>query len=320
MDKQRSYKSYYKRRLKNATQCNALGRSARRRNNIFMANQWIRLWVDLPNDPKWRTIARVSKQPITAVVSVYVHMLVVAANNHGDIDGWEDEDVASALDMEESDIAAIREAMQGRVLSGKHLSGWEKRQPKREETGEDGINKSTERSRKNREKQRFEANQEIMQRTGTQCNAPDTDTDTDTEYKNTVSSVPEEDGECLDKEIIPEQPKEEKPVKNNYPADFNAFFQAFPHKDGVSKKRAYEAWRKARDKPSLQDLLAKIEILKRSDQWLRGIIPHPSTWLNGKCWETVGSTPMQGQIVDHTPRPEIFDPATVFGEGFKLEY
>lgn len=138
--------------------------------------------------------------------------------------------------------------------------------------------------------------------------------------KNTVSSVPEEDGECLDKEIIPEQPKEEKPVKNNYPADFNAFFQAFPHKDGVSKKRAYEAWRKARDKPSLQDLLAKIEILKRSDQWLRGIIPHPSTWLNGKCWETVGSTPMQGQIVDHTPRPEIFDPATVFGEGFKLEY
>ncbi|ENW8560590.1 hypothetical protein ACR6SH_005434, partial [Escherichia coli] len=25
-----------------------------------MANAWLRLWHDMPNDPKWRTIARVS--------------------------------------------------------------------------------------------------------------------------------------------------------------------------------------------------------------------------------------------------------------------
>ncbi|ENT9428360.1 hypothetical protein QSD88_RS19685, partial [Escherichia coli] len=24
-----------------------------------MANAWLRLWHDMPNDPKWRTIARV---------------------------------------------------------------------------------------------------------------------------------------------------------------------------------------------------------------------------------------------------------------------
>ncbi|EOP2197647.1 hypothetical protein QSF09_003200, partial [Escherichia coli] len=25
-----------------------------------MANAWLRLWHDMPNDPKWRTISRVS--------------------------------------------------------------------------------------------------------------------------------------------------------------------------------------------------------------------------------------------------------------------
>ena len=27
-----------------------------------MANSWLRLWHDMPNDPKWRTIARKSKR------------------------------------------------------------------------------------------------------------------------------------------------------------------------------------------------------------------------------------------------------------------
>lgn len=101
-----------------------------------MANHWLRLWTDLPNDPKWRTISRVSKQPISSVISVYIHMLVSAANNSdnpGHLYGWVDEDIASALDLDESDVISIREAMQGRVLDGDFLSGWEKRQPKRED-------------------------------------------------------------------------------------------------------------------------------------------------------------------------------------------
>ncbi len=43
-----------------------------------MANAWLRLWHDMPNDPKWRTIARVSGQPIATVMAVYIHLLVSA--------------------------------------------------------------------------------------------------------------------------------------------------------------------------------------------------------------------------------------------------
>ncbi len=35
-----------------------------------MANSWLRLWHDMPNDPKWRTIARKSEQSIALVSSV----------------------------------------------------------------------------------------------------------------------------------------------------------------------------------------------------------------------------------------------------------
>lgn len=48
-----------------------------------MANAWLRLWHDMPNDPKWRTIARVSGQPIATVMAVYIHLLVDALTHAG---------------------------------------------------------------------------------------------------------------------------------------------------------------------------------------------------------------------------------------------
>lgn len=96
---------------------------------------WLRLWLDMPNDPKWRTIARVSKQPITAVICVYLHLLVSAANatERGRTQNVSSEDIASALDLESEQVDAIMLAMQGRVLEGNLLSGWKKRQPLRED-------------------------------------------------------------------------------------------------------------------------------------------------------------------------------------------
>lgn len=96
---------------------------------------WVRLWHDMPTDPKWRTIARRARQTIPNVMSVYLHMMINASNatERGTLENWNDEDVASALDLETEDVAAIREAMQGRVLEGNRLTGWEKRQPARED-------------------------------------------------------------------------------------------------------------------------------------------------------------------------------------------
>lgn len=101
---------------------------------------WFRLWNDMATDPKWRTIARASRQSISEVMAVAVHMLTHAsnANVRGYIDGFEDEDVATALDLATEAVTAIRDAMQGRFLQGDQLLGWDKRQPKREDPGSTG--------------------------------------------------------------------------------------------------------------------------------------------------------------------------------------
>lgn len=126
-----------------------------------MANSWFRLWTDMVNDPKWRTIARVSKQKVGDVIAVYLHMMTMAANanERGRTEGFNDEDVATALDIDTEQVTAIREAMQGRVLDGDLLTGWEKRQPLRE----DGA---SERGKAFRDRKKAE-----KERTQTQTNA-----------------------------------------------------------------------------------------------------------------------------------------------------
>ena len=134
---------------------------------------WLRLWHDMPTDPKWRTIARVSGQPLACVIALFNLVLVNASSNsneRGTLLGWSDEDAASALDMESESIRAIMNAMQGRILDGDRLSGWERRQPKREDSG---IGKRVAEYRKRNVTQ---CNASV-----TQGNAPDTDTDTDTD-------------------------------------------------------------------------------------------------------------------------------------------
>lgn len=151
-----------------------------------MANQWVRLWHEMPNDPKFKTVARVSKQPITAVISVYVHMLITASSavKRGEIEAWEDEDIASSLDLETEQVTSIREAMQGRLLDGEKLTGWDKRQPLREDS-------SAERTKTYRDNKKKASVGECV----TQCDASvthrhaqdkDTDTDKDTELKTTT--------------------------------------------------------------------------------------------------------------------------------------
>jgi hypothetical protein len=99
-----------------------------------MANQWLRLWHELPNDPKWRTIARASGEPIPSVIAVYLHLIVSASMNvtRGTINVIP-EDIASALDIGTDSVTHIMDAMQDRVLDVDRITGWKNRQPERED-------------------------------------------------------------------------------------------------------------------------------------------------------------------------------------------
>ena len=99
--------------------------------------EWFRLWHDMPNDPKWRTIARASGQPVAVVLAVALHLMADASRNvtRGHV-SVTPEDVASAIDVTDDAVEAIFSAMQGRIMDGDVLTGWAKRQPKREEYGD----------------------------------------------------------------------------------------------------------------------------------------------------------------------------------------
>ena len=123
-----------------------------------MANSWLRLYHEMPNDPKWRTIARAAKQTIPLVLSVYVHLLTIASGaiERGTLVNVNSEDLASALDVDCASVDAVLEAMQGRVLEGEKVSGWSGRQVNREDS-------STERMREHRNRKVTQGDAHVTQ-------------------------------------------------------------------------------------------------------------------------------------------------------------
>lgn len=109
----------------------------------------------MPNDPKFRVIAKASKQPLHLVIALYVTLLVDASSNamSRGVTQCHDEDLAVTLDCDIEQISVIKEAMQGRLLDGNSLRGWERRQPKREDVGDEetGAKSAAERQRAKRE-------------------------------------------------------------------------------------------------------------------------------------------------------------------------
>lgn len=167
-----------------------------------MANSWLRLWHDMPTDPKWRTIARKSKQRIGDVIAVYLHLLVNASSNtetngnarvtQGNADkrgvtkNLCADDIASSLDMDVEQVEQILSAMQGKVLDGERLTGWTKRQPKREDDSAPRVKAFRDKKRAAQEAAKNEKNDgETHGNAGvTQGNAPDKDPDKDKELKD----------------------------------------------------------------------------------------------------------------------------------------
>lgn len=168
-----------------------------------MANQWLRLWHDMPTDPKWRTIARVSGQRIGDVIAVFTHMLVCASNatERGRTQSLCSEDVASALDIDTEQVEQIIAAMQGRVLDGDLLKGWEIRQVSRED-GSAGRSKAWREAKKQEKTEDLNAGERERthpERNRTQTErkqTPDKDKDKDTDIKETNVSFARATRKC----------------------------------------------------------------------------------------------------------------------------
>lgn len=164
-------------------------------------SHWLRLWHDFPSNPKFRTVARLAGRSISEVQAVYLDLLCNAgkhstapdrsrpqttAPERGVARSFRSEDCASLLDLETEQVEAILAAMQGRLLDGLRILGWEKRQPLRED---DSAGRS--RRRREREREAREAGEDpegprpqptATDRTRTQPTAPDTDTDIRTSH------------------------------------------------------------------------------------------------------------------------------------------
>ena len=140
---------------------------------------WLRLWTETPNDPKFRSIAKISGQHITVVLSVFMHMLCSAktSSEQGSLCDWVDEDIAAALDLDPEQVVAIRTAMQGKILDGDRMQNWEKRQPNREDDSRERV--AACRARQKERTQNTPGNAE--QNNVTHRNAPETETETETE-------------------------------------------------------------------------------------------------------------------------------------------
>ena len=155
------------------------------------AGYWLRLWTETPNDPKFRSIAKISGQHITVVLSVFMHMLCSAktSSEQGTLCDWVDEDIAAALDLDSEQVVAIRTAMQGKILDGDRMQNWEKRQPNREDDSRDRVAACRARQKERTENKPGNAEQNNV----THCNAPETETETETEEDKNVISSPNGD-------------------------------------------------------------------------------------------------------------------------------
>ena len=72
-------------------------------------------------------------------------------------------------------------------------------------------------------------------------------------------------------------------TKHNIDKQFDEFWSLYPKK--VEKKKAKAVFEKLDpDEELLKKMLDAIKKQKESDQWQRGFVPNPTTWLNGERW------------------------------------
>jgi len=208
-----------------------------------MACEWFRSWHGAPTDPKWRTVAKragVRPGDVAAVVWLLLDR-ASQADKRGSIEGYDAEVLADALGYEASDVIGIISALHDKgVLVNSVFSGWERYQPKREDSSTERTrewrNRRAENSGKREIHEENQQTRDATEQSVTHGDAAkhnvtlDTDTDTDTDKKDiSQPSVA--------------RPKQVR-TRKAYPEDFEAFWKAYPTDPNQSKAEALAAWQR----------------------------------------------------------------------------
>ena len=112
----------------------------------------------------------------------------------------------------------------------------------------------------------------------------------ETEYKKEKDKLVQIDGKYEEKDnVIPNDNQMEPQVRlgkvsiDNNICVFEKFWKEYPNKE--NKKKAKEIWKRKNLDSSLQEIIDFIKKARETDRWKKGIIPHPTTFLNQERWE-----------------------------------
>lgn len=84
---------------------------------------------------------------------------------------------------------------------------------------------------------------------------------------------------------------------------FADFWEAYPRRTG--RADAEVAFVKNGAFDLIEHVISAIEAHKKTEQWQRGIYPHPATWLNGRRWEDDLTHEQQRHKSTNSRRPEV---------------
>ena len=137
-------------------------------------------------------------------------------------------------------------------------------------------------------------------------------TESDNPFSETVSPIPDKNTDKNTDNNLSDHGSDGARV--NQDAQFAQFWERYPRKEG--RKRAREKWKRLNPDPALfAEIMAGLERHIRSEQWRRGVIPHPTTWLNGERWEDelTDNGPSGPNAAAGPDAPKRIDP----GEGYR---
>jgi len=122
---------------------------------------------------------------------------------------------------------------------------------------------------------------------------PETETETETETENTLAVSGVGDGA----QKVNPLPSGEGERAPRYPADFSAFWDAYPRRE--NKAEAYKAWKRARiGEGMLERILSALAVQKQARKWQEEggkFVPYAQKWINGRRWEDETAAPMAGK-------------------------